>query len=37
VEAKRRQNLLISVAHTRSLLDVAKGELDEVTAQLLAA
>jgi len=25
------------MAHTRSLLDVAKGELDEVTAQLLAA
>jgi flagellar protein FliJ len=33
--AKRRQNLLISVAHTRSMLDVAKRELDEVTAQLL--
>jgi flagellar protein FliJ len=33
--AKRRQNLLISVAHTRSMLEVAKRELDEVTAQLL--
>src|SRR5215467_15297171 len=33
--AKRRQNLLISVAHTKSMLDVAKRELDEVTAQLL--
>jgi flagellar protein FliJ len=33
--AKRRHNLLISVAHTRSMLDVAKRELDEVTAQLL--
>ena len=33
--AKRRQNLLISVAHTRSMLDVAKRELEEVTAQLL--
>jgi len=33
--AKRRQNLLISVAHTRSMLDVAKRELDAVTAQLL--
>jgi hypothetical protein len=33
--AKRRQNLLISVAHTRSMLDVAKRELDEVVAQLL--
>jgi flagellar protein FliJ len=33
--AKRRQNLLISVAHIRSMLDVAKRELDEVTAQLL--
>ena len=32
---KRRQNLLISVAHTRSMLDVAKRELDEVAAQLL--
>jgi len=32
---KRRQNLLISVAHTRSMLDVAKRELDEVVAQLL--
>lgn len=33
--AKRRQNLLISVAFTRSMLDVAKRELDEVVAQLL--
>jgi flagellar FliJ protein len=33
--AKRRHNLLISVVHTRSMLDVAKRELDEVTAQLL--
>jgi multidrug resistance efflux pump len=33
--AKRRQNLLISVAFTRSMLDVAKRELDEVAAQLL--
>src|SRR5215813_3654769 len=33
--AKRRQNLLISVAHTRSMLEVAKRELDAVTAQLL--
>jgi len=32
--AKRRQNLLISEAHTRSMLEVAKRELDEVTAQL---
>ena len=32
--AKRRQNLLISVAHTRSMLDVAKQEIDQVTAQL---
>jgi len=32
--AKRRQNLLISEAHTRSMLDVAKREFDEVTAQL---
>ena len=32
--AKRRQNLLISVAHTRSMLDVAKREFDQVTAQL---
>jgi hypothetical protein len=31
---KRRQNLLISVAHTRSMLDVAKQEIDQVTAQL---
>jgi len=33
--AKRRQNLLISVAHTRSMLEVAKRELHQVTAQLL--
>ena len=33
--AKRRQNLLVSVAHTRSMLEVAKRELDAVTAQLL--
>jgi flagellar protein FliJ len=33
--AKRRQNLLISMAHTKSMLDVAKRELDEVRAQLL--
>ena len=32
--AKRRQNLLVSVAHTRSMLDVAKRELTEVTAHL---
>jgi flagellar protein FliJ len=32
--AKRRQNLLISLAHTKSMLDVAKQELDQVTAQL---
>ena len=32
--AKRRQNLLISVAHTRSMFDVAKREFDQVTAQL---
>ena len=32
--AKRRQNLLILVAHTRSMLDVAERELNEVTAQL---
>ena len=32
--AKRRQNLLISVAHTRSMLDVAKREFDQLTAQL---
>ena len=32
--AKRRQNLLISVAHTRSMLDVAKQEFDQLTAQL---
>jgi flagellar protein FliJ len=34
--AKRRQNLLISVAHTRSMLDIAKWEFDQVTAQLHA-
>jgi flagellar FliJ protein len=33
--AKRRQNLLISVARTKSMLDAAKRELDEVRAQLL--
>ena len=33
--AKRRQNLIISVAHTKSMLDVAKRELDEVRAQLV--
>jgi hypothetical protein len=33
--AKRRQNLIISVAHTKSMLDVAKCELDEVRAQLV--
>src|SRR5262245_46214602 len=32
--AKRRQNLLISAAHTRSMLHVAKQEFDQVTAQL---
>jgi flagellar protein FliJ len=32
--AKRRQNLLMSQAHTRSMLDVAKREFDEATAQL---
>ena len=32
--AKRRQNLVISVAHTRSMIDVAKQEFDQVTAQL---
>ena len=32
--AKRRQNLLVSVAHIRSMLDVAERELNEVTAQL---
>ena len=31
---RRRQNLLISVAHMRSMLDVAKRELQEVTVQL---
>jgi hypothetical protein len=33
--AKRRQNLIISVAHTKSMLDVAKREHDEVRAQLV--
>jgi flagellar protein FliJ len=33
--AKRRQNLLISEAHMKSMLDVAKRELHETTAQLL--
>ena len=33
--AKRRRNLLISVAHTQSTLDVARRELNEVAAQLL--
>jgi hypothetical protein len=33
--AKRRQNLLLSVAHTRSLLDAAKRERDAVAAQSL--
>jgi flagellar protein FliJ len=31
--AKRRQNLLVSLAHTRSMLDVAKRELNDVAAQ----
>src|SRR5215475_927331 len=31
--AKRRQNLLTSVAQTKSLLEVAKRELDEVALQ----
>jgi flagellar FliJ protein len=31
---KRRQNLLISVARTRSMFDVAKREFDQVTALL---
>jgi hypothetical protein len=31
--AKRRQNLLVSVAHTRSMLDVAKRELNDVAVQ----
>ena len=30
---KRRQNLLTSVAHVKSLLEVAKRELDEVAMQ----
>jgi hypothetical protein len=32
---ERRENLLISVAHIKSMLDVAKRELDEIRAQLL--
>jgi flagellar protein FliJ len=32
---KRRQNLLVSVAHTRSMLEVVKRERDEINAQLL--
>jgi hypothetical protein len=32
--ANRRQNLLTSVAHMKSMLDVAKRELHEVTVQL---
>ena len=32
--AKRRQNLLISAAHTRSMFDLTKREFDQVTAQL---
>ena len=32
--AKRRQNLLSSVAHTKSMLDVVRHELDELTVQL---
>jgi len=31
--AKRRQNLLVSVALTKSMLEVAKRELDEVVMQ----
>jgi len=31
---RRRQNLLISVAHMKSMLDVAERELHEVTIQL---
>src|SRR5215467_14240659 len=30
--AKRRENLLISVAHTRSMFDLAKREFEQVTA-----
>jgi flagellar FliJ protein len=33
--ATRRRNLLVSAVHTRSMLDVAKREFDEVAAQLL--
>lgn len=33
--AERRQNLLISVAHIRSMLEVANWELEEATTQLL--
>jgi len=32
--AKRRQNLLSTVAHTRSMLDVARRELHELRLQL---
>lgn len=32
---KRRQNLFVSVAHTRAMLDVVKRERDEINAQLL--
>jgi len=32
--AKRRQNLLSSVAHVRSMLDVARRKLHELTVQL---
>ena len=32
--AKRRQNLLSSVAHTKSMLDVVRHELVELTVQL---
>jgi hypothetical protein len=32
--AKRRQNLVISVAHIRSTFEVAKREFDQVTAEL---
>jgi flagellar protein FliJ len=32
--AKRRQNLLSSVAHMKSMLDVARRELHELTVQL---
>jgi hypothetical protein len=32
--AKRRQNLLSSVAHVKSMLDIARRELHELTVQL---